>query len=464
MSTTPHSSDPYARKWWVLAAVCLALFMALLDGTVVNVSIPAISKGIGASFSDAEWVLNAYTLVFASLLVTFGRLGDMFGRKRFFIMGLVLFGAGSLLCGLSGTPAMLIGSRVVQALGGAFMMPATLSLTAVNFPPEQRGMAMGIWGAVSGLASAAGPLLGGWLTDAFSWNYIFFINLPIVLVAIPFALWAIPESRDERPHTIDVPGVVLSIALLASLCYGLIEGPKLGWTDPMVLGLFGGAALALVAFVLWERRVREPIMDLRLFASPAFSAGNAAGAILMFGMLGMFFLLPVYLQAQLGYTAIQTGLTLTPLSAAILVAAPLAGRISDRIGSRWLVFSGMGIAAMAVFWASFLPIGAGWQWLAAPLALAGLGMGLVMPSMTSAVMAVAPHGEEGAASGILSTMRQVGGVFGVAILGAIFATTMTASMIEAASQIPNLPAEAVPFVTGMIEDSGSQMGMGGMDI
>ncbi len=464
MSVSARSEDPYARKWWVLASVCVALFMALLDGTVVNVSIPAISKGIGASFSDAEWVLNAYTLVFASFLVTFGRLGDMFGRKRFFIVGLALFGVGSLLCGLSGTPAMLIGSRVVQALGGAFMMPATLSLTAVNFPPEQRGMAMGIWGAVSGLASAAGPLLGGWLTDAFAWNYIFFINVPIVLVAIPFALWAIPESRDEREHTIDVPGVVLSIVLLASLCYGLIEGPKLGWTDPVVLGLFAVAAVTLVAFIFWERKVAEPIMDLRLFRSPAFSAGNAAGAILMFGMLGMFFLLPVYLQAQLGYTAIQTGLALTPLSAAILVAAPLAGRLSDMIGSRWLVFSGMAISAGAVFWASFLPIGAGWQWLVAPLALAGLGMGLVMPSMTSAVMAVAPSGEEGAASGILSTMRQVGGVFGVAVLGAIFATTMTSAMLDATKSMPGLPAEAVPYVSEIIEDSSSQMGMGGMDL
>lgn len=464
MSSVSGSDVRYERKWWVLGAVCIALFMALLDGTVVNVSIPAISEGLGATFADAEWVLNAYTLVFASLLVTFGRLGDMFGRKRFFIAGLVLFGTGSLLCGLSVTPAMLIGSRVVQALGGAFMMPATLSLTAVNFPPEQRGMAMGIWGAVSGLASAAGPLLGGWLTDAFSWNYIFFINIPIVLVAIPFALWAIPESRDERPHSIDIPGVLLSILVLASLCYGLIEGPKLGWTSPEVLGLFAVAAVTLVLFVIVERRAGEPIMDLRLFRSPAFSAGNASGAILMFGMLGMFFLLPVYLQAQLGYTAIQTGLTLTPLSGAILVAAPLAGRISDKIGSRWLVFTGMSVAAGAVFWASFLPMSAGWQWMAAPLALAGLGMGLVMPSMTSAVMSVAPKGEEGAASGILSTMRQVGGVFGVAVLGAIFATTMTASMVDATERMQGLPDEAVPYVTEIIESSGSQMGMGGMDM
>ena len=460
MASTTASADPYARKWWVLLAVCLALFMAMIDGTVVNVSIPAISAGIGASFADAEWVLNAYTLVFASLLITFGRLGDMFGRKRFFLVGLVVFGIGSLFCGLATTPAILIGSRVLQAAGGAFMMPATLSLTAVSFPAEQRGMAMGIWGATSGLASAAGPLLGGWITDAFSWNYIFFINLPIVVLTLALAAWAVPESKDLRSHKVDFLGVVLSIAMLALLSYGLIEGPKLGWTDPTVLGLFGGSLVALAIFIVWERRVAEPIIDLRLFRNVGFSAGNASGAILMFGMIGMFFLLPVYLQAQLGYTAIQTGLTLMPLSATVLVSAPLAGRISDRIGSRWLIFSGMAIAAAAVFWASFLPIGAGWQWLAAPLAIAGIGMGLVMPSMTSAVMAVAPRGEEGEASGILSTMRQVGGLFGVAVLGAIFSTTMTAALLDRVPEVAGLPADAVPYVTTFIEESGSGMGPG----
>ncbi|MDI6843106.1 MAG: MFS transporter [Anaerosomatales bacterium] len=459
-----ESVQPYARKWWVLAAVCLALFMALLDGTVVNVSIPAISKGLGATFSQIEWVLNAYTLVFASMLVTFGRLGDMFGRKRFFVAGLVLFGLGSLACGLSSTPALLIASRFVQALGGALMMPATLSLTAVNFPPEERGMAMGIWGAVSGVASAVGPVLGGWLTDAFSWHAIFFINLPIVLLAVPFALWAIPESRDEHPHAIDWVGAFLSMGLLASLCYGLIEGPKLGWTDPQILGLFAAAAVLLALFLAWERRAKEPIIDLRLFRSAAFSAGNAAGAVLMFGMMGIFFLLPIYLQAQAGYTAIQTGLALTPLSAAILVAAPAAGRLSDRIGSRWLVFAGMLIAAAAGLWLSFLPVGAGWRWLLPPLATAGVGMGLVMAPLTSAVMATAPAGEEGAASGVLSTMRQVGGVFGVAVLGAVFSTAMTAGMLAHVPKIPGLPSEAVPYVKTLVEGRSGGMGTGAMDL
>ena len=452
------TADAYPHRWTVLIATCLALFMVLLDSTIVNVSIPAIADGLGATFAQAEWVLNAYTLVFAAMLVTFGRLGDMFGRKRFFITGLVTFGVGSLLCGLASTAAFLVAARVVQALGAAFMMPATLSLTAVNFPPEQRGLAMGIWGAVSGVGSAVGPTLGGVLTDAFSWHYIFFINLPIVLIAIALSLKVIPESRDESPHTVDWLGALLSAGLLASLCYALIEGQSIGWTNTTTLTYFGAAAVLFVLFLLQERRAAEPIVDLRLFRNVGFSAGNVTGAVLMFGMMGMFFLLPVYMQAQLGYSATQTGLAMLPMSAAILVSAPLAGRLSDKIGSRWIVFTGMLATAVAVFWLSFLPFGAGWQWLASPLVVAGLGMGLVMPAMTSAVMAVAPKGEEGAASGVLSTMRQVGSVFGVALLAAVFASAMTTAIVDAVPDVPGLPAEAVPYVTEVIEGSSSMMG------
>lgn len=452
-----HQQDPYRHKWAVLAAVCIALFMALLDGSIVNVAIPNIAKGLDASFSQIEWVLNAYTLVFASLLVTFGRLGDMFGRKRFFIVGLSVFGLGSLLCGLSATPTLLIASRVLQAAGAAFMMPATLSLTAVNFPPEQRGMAMGIWGAVTGVATAVGPSLGGWITELASWNYIFFINVPIVLVAVPFALWAIPESRDERPHTVDWLGAALSIVTLASLSYGLIEGPGKGWDSPEVLGLFAAAVVGLLAFLLWERRATEPIMDLKLFKSPAFTAGNASGAILMFGMMGMFFLLPIYMQVNLGYDAIKTGFALTPMSGAILFAAPLSGRLSDKIGSRWLVFAGMLTAAAAVFWLSFMPYDSGWQFLVGPLVVAGVGMGLVMAPMTSAVMAVAPRGEEGAASGVLSTMRQLGGLFGVAVLGALFQTAMVASLVAGLQDVTVLPQAARNELAASIEASGSSI-------
>lgn len=459
MSTAnpPAEENLYPHKWWVLGAVCLALFMALLDGSIVNVAIPNIANGLGASFGDVEWVLNAYTLVFASLLVTFGRLGDMFGRKRFFIVGLGLFGLGSLLCGLSPSIGFLIAARVVQALGGAFMMPATLSLTAVNFPPEQRGMAMGLWGATSGIATAVGPSLGGWITELASWHYIFFINVPIVLIAIPFALWAIPESRDERPHSVDFAGAGLSIVMLASLSYGLIEGPSKGWGSTEVLALFGVAVVAFAAFLFWEKRAKEPIMDLSLFKSPAFTAGNLSGAILMFGMMGMFFMLPIYMQLNLGYDAIKTGFALTPLSAAVLVSAPLSGRLSDKVGSRWLVFAGMLTAAAAVFWLSFLPYDAGWQFLAGPLVVAGLGMGLVMAPMTSAVMAVAPHGEEGAASGVLSTMRQLGGLFGVAVLGAVFQTALLANMVGGVQNVALLPQEARTTLANTIESQGASL-------
>jgi EmrB/QacA subfamily drug resistance transporter len=450
-------TNPYAHKWLVLAAVCIALFMALLDGSIVNVAIPNIAKGLNADFSDIEWVLNAYTLVFASLLVTFGRLGDMFGRKRYFIVGLATFGIGSLLCGLSSSVEMLIASRVVQATGAAFMMPATLSLTAVNFPAEQRGMAMGIWGAVTGIATAVGPSLGGWITEAAAWNYIFFINVPIVILAIPFALWAIPESRDERPHTVDWVGALLSILMLGSFSFALIEGPSLGWNDALVMGLLVAAVGLFGIFLWWERRAAEPIMDLKLFRDPAFSAGNASGAILMFGMMGMFFMLPIYMQINLGYDAIKTGFALTPMSAAILVSAPLSGRLSDRIGSRWLVFAGMLTAAGAVMWLSFLPYGGGWQFLVGPLVVAGVGMGLVMAPMTSAVMAVAPKGEEGAASGVLSTMRQVGGLFGIAVLGALFQTAIVANLVTGVAGIEQLPEPARRQLAARIEESGTSI-------
>lgn len=463
--------DPYAHKWKVLAAVCVGLFMVLLDSSIVNVAIPSISKGLSATFAQMEWVLNAYTLVFASLLVTFGRLGDMFGRKRFFITGLIIFGVGSAACGFASTPVLLIAARVLQAFGAAFMMPATLSLTAVNFPPEQRGMAMGIWGAVSGLATAIGPSLGGWITEMFSWNAIFFINIPVVLFAVPFALRNIPESRDDREHRIDAFGAVLSIVTLAALSYALIEGPAIGWTERELLGgtvsavmLFGVAAVMLALFIWWERRASEPIMDLALFRSVGFSAGNASGAIMNFGMMGMIFLLPVYMQAQLGYSATVTGLALTPMSIAIMFAAPLSGRLSDRFGSRWLVFAGILTMSAASLWFSMLHVGSGWSWLLAPLVVAGFGLGLVMAPTTSAVMAHAPRGEEGAASGVLSTIRQIGGVMGIAVLGAVFQTSMTSAMASNVANVDLLPKKAVPIVRSLIEDGGSGGMMGGMDL
>jgi EmrB/QacA subfamily drug resistance transporter len=452
--------DPYARKWWVLVAVCLALFMAILDSTVVNIAIPTIVEDLGASLAEIEWVLNAYTLTFAALLITFGRLGDMYGRRRMFIIGLVIFGAGSFACGLAPNPTVLIAARVVQASGAAFMMPATLSLTAVSFPPEQRGLALGIWGAVSGVALAVGPTLGGLVTENLGWQYIFFINIPIIAIAIPFTLWAVRESRDERDHTLDWLGALLSIAVLVSFNYAMIEGPGRGWGDPAIVGLLVASAVLLLVFIAWERRAREPVLDLDLFRDRTFSAGNATGAVLMFGMMGVFFMVPLFLQTQLGFGAVEAGLALTPMSFAIMLAAPFSGRLSDKIGSKWLIFGGLLVAAVSVWWLSYITIDVTVAWLAAPFIVAGIGMGLVMAPMTSAVMAAAPEAEEGSAAGILSTMRQVGAVMGIAILGAVFASQMSISIGDSVRETDTLPPELASSLADFVEEESGEM-MGG---
>jgi EmrB/QacA subfamily drug resistance transporter len=457
--------DPYARKWWVLVAVCLALFVAILDSTVVNIAIPTIVEDLGASLAEIEWVLNAYTLTFAALLITFGRLGDMYGRRRMFIVGLIVFGLGSAACGLAPTPQVLIAARVAQASGAAFMMPATLSLTAVSFPPEQRGLALGIWGAVSGVALAIGPTLGGLVTENLGWQYIFFINIPIIAVAIPFTLWAVRESRDERDHTLDWLGALLSIAVLVSFNYAMIEGPGRGWDDPLILGLLAASAVLLLVFVAWERRAKEPVLDLDLFRNRTFSAGNATGAVLMFGMMGVFFMVPLFLQTQLGFGAVRAGLALTPMSFAIMFAAPFSGRLSDRIGSKWLIFGGLLTAAASVWWLSYIALDTTVAWLAAPFIVAGIGMGLVMAPMTSAVMASAPEAEEGSAAGILSTMRQVGAVMGIAILGAVFASQMAAGIGEAVRETDTLPPELAASLADFVEaESGEMMGGPSLDM
>ena len=452
------------RRWQVLAVLCVGLFMLLLDGTIVNIAIPSILKGFQTGFSQVEWVLNAYLLVFAVMLITMGRLGDLYGRKRLFIAGVSLFTLSSLACGLSPGIGFLIGFRALQGLGGAMMMPATLSLIAYVFPPKERGIAMGIWGGVSGLATAAGPTLGGLIVDATSWHYIFLINVPIGLAVFFFALRIIPDSRDlTTKQKVDFPGVaVLSVALFA-LTFALIEGQKYGWGSATILALFAIAAVGILAFVLVERKVRYPLMQLSLFRSRTFSAANVSGMILSFGMMGMFFLLPVFFQAILGYSAIKTGLVMTPMSAAVVIAAPLSGWLSDRIGSRWLIFSGMLITALGFFlMRGQMSLDTRWTSLVFPFVVSGFGIGLVMAPMTSAVMSTAPQEKAGAASGILSTMRQLGSVMGIAVMGAVLQNRavayVEASVAGKLAGVPFVPDAAKQQIIHAVGSSVTNMG------
>jgi len=409
------------RRWLVLAVLCVGVFMLLLDGTIVNIAIPSIMDAFQTGFSQVEWVMNAYLLVFAVLLITAGRLGDLYGRKAILVSGLCVFTLASLACGLAPGIGWLIGFRALQGLGGAMMMPSTLSILANVFPPEERGKAMGFWGAVSGVSLALGPSLGGLLVEAQSWRWIFFINVPIGVVLLVLALRYIPESTDPTSvKQIDYPGVLVLTATLFALTFALIEGQKYGWTSGLILALFGAAVLGLAVFLWIQRRQIQPLMELGLFRSRTFSVTNGVSLILAFGMMGVFFLLPVFLQAVLGYSVIKAGLVLTPLAGIVIVSAPLSGTLSDRIGHKWLMFAGMVITGVGFYLTMrVMEVGAAWQSLVVPFVVSGFGIGMVMPPSTSAIMGSVPPEKSGQASGILSSVRQIGSVLGIAVMGAL---------------------------------------------
>ncbi len=321
---------PARNPWAVLAVLCLGLFMILLDGTIVNIAIPHIQAYFDTTYSNIEWVMNAYILAFAVLLVPMGRFGDLWGRRKVFLAGMALFTLGSLACGLAPSIYLLIAFRVLQGVGGAAMMPSTLSIIAAVFAPQKRGAAMGVWGGVSGLASGIGPVLGGiiiqyvtWPTVDGSWRWIFLVNIPVGIAGVLLTLRLVPESKNPTAvESLDLPGVGLLSASLFCLTFALIEGQKFGWSSATILGLFAGALATFVAFFLWEHRVRQPLIDFSLFRSLNFSAGNATGLLLSAAMMGAFFTIPIFLQSVLGFSAIKAGLVMAPMSVVIIFAAP----------------------------------------------------------------------------------------------------------------------------------------------
>jgi EmrB/QacA subfamily drug resistance transporter len=432
---------PENRKWLTLAAVTFGLFMIMLDNTIVNVALPSIQRDLGSSVSQLEWVVNGYALTFAVLLLTGGKLADMLGRRLIFIVGLAVFTASSLACGLAGSEQTLIAARVVQGSGAALMNPATLSIITATFPARQRGMAIGIWAGVSASALAIGPLIGGVITEHIGWSWIFFINVPVGLVAIVVARLAITESRDSsHEQRLDLPGLLASAVALFALTYGLIEANNYGWTSPRILSLFGVAAIALAAFVALELRQRLPMLDLSLFRNRTFAGANAAMMLVALAMFGVFFFVSLFTQNILGYSATQAGATFLPMTLLIVLIAPLAGRLSDRFGSRWLLGSGMTLLACALLLFSRLDQTSTF-WAILPGALVGgVGMGLTMTPATAAAMGSVPVDKAGVGSAVLNSMRQVGGTLGIAVTGAIVASYVTVAPTNA-----RYPAE---FVTG----------------
>jgi EmrB/QacA subfamily drug resistance transporter len=408
------------RRWWTLAAMCFALFMVMLDNTVVNVALPSIQRDLHASISGLEWTVNAYTLTFGTLIVTGGRLGDLFGRRRMFLFGVVVFALSSAGIGLSPSDAWLVAGRAVQGIGAAFMMPATLSIITNAFPAHERGKAIGTWAGVSAIALALGPVLGGALVEHVSWRAIFYLNLPVAAGALLVTLYATKESRDETVEpSVDITGVLLLSGGLGALVLALVEGNSWGWDSTRIVVLLAASVVALVGFAFAERRAHAPMIDFTYFRSRSFLGANIVAFIVSFAMLAMFFFMALYMQNVHGYSPLEAGIRFLPSTLVIMFIGPIAGRLSDRIGPRPLMVGGLIAVSASVWWQSYITIDSSDWFLAGSFVLMGLGMGFVMSPMSTAAMNSVDRSKAGAASGVLSMSRMVGGTFGVAVLGAL---------------------------------------------
>jgi EmrB/QacA subfamily drug resistance transporter len=427
------------NPWVVLIVVSLGFFMTLLDLTIVNIAIPNMITKLHASLDGILWVINSYALVLAVLVITAGRLGDLRGQRRLFIIGVALFTAASAACGLSPNVGWLIAFRSVQGVGAALLMPQTLALLTMVFPPARRGAAFGIWGAVAGLATIAGPTLGGLLVTAFDWRYIFFINVPIGVAVIALSLALIPDLRTGTEHTLDLPGVLLASLALLAICYGLVEGQRYNWghiasffSIPLVIGV-GVVLLALFLFVQARTQEREPLVPFGLFRDRNFALMNWVMGAVAVGIMGIFLPFTIYLQSALGFSALKAGLTMAPASVVSMFVAPVAGRLTDKIGGKYILMGGLlAFAGGMGLTAAIATATSAWQDFLPSLVLAGAGMGCTFaPLTTTAMQGVRPQ-VAGAASGVLNTIRQVGAVIGTAAVGALLQNRMAVALLASA--------------------------------
>jgi EmrB/QacA subfamily drug resistance transporter len=449
MTMTDSPQDYTGSKWWTLVAVCLGTFMLLLDVTIVNVALPAIQQSLGSSFSDLQWVVDAYALTLAALLLATGSLADLYGRRRLYVVGLSIFTVASLLCGLAGSTLILQLSRGLQGIGGATMFSVSLALLADAFRGRDRGAAFGIWGAITGLAVAIGPLLGGALTSGVSWRWIFFVNVPIGIIAVTICALRVAESRVQDAHRPDVAGFITFTLGLAGVVYALIESSQRSFGDAHVIGAFIAAALLLVAFVAIERRVSNPMFELGLFRLPTFSGGALAAFGISASIFSCLLYIVLYLQNVLRFDAFGTGLRLLLMSAGILLTTPIAGRLSSRVPVRFLIGPGLILIGIGLLLMRGLTAGSSWTHLIAGLVITGAGTGMVNPPLASTAVGVVTPDRAGMASGINSTFRQVGIATGIALLGALFSHRVSHDVIEGSRTIAALHGKGTELATAV---------------
>ncbi|HSP09299.1 MAG TPA: DHA2 family efflux MFS transporter permease subunit [Candidatus Dormibacteraeota bacterium] len=459
-----------SNPWLILVVLTTGFFMILLDTTIVNVAIPAMSTALNTTLDQILWVLNAYILVYAVLLITAGRLGDLFGQRTLFAVGLFVFTLASALCGISQTVNELIAARILQGVGGALLTPQTLAILTSIFPPERRGAAFGVWGGVAGLATIAGPTIGGAIITYISWRWIFFINVPIGIAALIATFAIIPDLRPGRRQGWDLVGVVLASAGLFGIVFGLIEGQRYNWgqitsTVITIPEIIGAGAILIVLFIFWERFQTQPLVPLSLFADRNFAVANWIAAAISFGMLSMFLPITIYLQSVRGFSALTAGLTIAPMSLTSMVVAPFAGRFSDRIGGKYILMTGISLFTIGMASLAFV---AGpdstWVNFLLPTIIAGAGMGMTFAPMTTVAMRNISPRIAGAASGVLNTIRQLGAAVGSAVVGAILQNRLAISLHDqAVSHAAALPAAfRSQFIAAFssVASNGFQIGTG----
>ncbi|MET0765481.1 MAG: MFS transporter [Blastococcus sp.] len=436
--TEANTSPGYARRWWVLATMTVCLLVVIMGNTILNVAIPTLQRDLGATHGELQWAIDAYILVFAGLLFTWGVIGDRIGRRRVLLIGLTIFAVGSVLAAFSDSPLELIIWRAVMGVGGAAVQPTTLAVITNVFPPAERGRAIGVWAGTAGIAVAGGPLAGGAVLQHFWWGSVFLIGVPVALLGIVGILAVVPESRDPNPGKVDLPGVLLSIVALVSLVYGIIRGGSgKGWTTPGVLIPLIGGLVLLALFVWLQRRSRHPALDVSLFRNPAFSAAAAALGLNFFALQGATFYLVYYLQGALGYSPLQSGATLIPVALGMAVMGPRSSILADRFGAKAVCGTGFLLIALSFAGFQVLDQDAPIWLLLGILTVQGLGMGSVMAPATESIMSVVPREKAGAGAAVNNSVRQVGGALGVAILGSVLAASYAAHLGPVVDKLPS---------------------------